>query len=87
MKNRVKVMFQPKYFRKAANIETNCAGSIFWNKGTSIAIVSGCPLAPGEFFVLDVNQDEIDESVQTVQFQNTGVQVDFLVVWQKVYKN
>ena len=80
-------MYIPKFFRKAGNVETNCAGGIYWNKGTSIALVTGCPLFPGEFVVLDVNSDEEDESVQTVQFdQSNGGVENFLVVWQKIYK-
>ena len=86
-KQRTPVMFQPKYFSKAGNIESNCAGSIFWNKGDTVAIIGGTPLVPNDFLILSVNADEIDETAYTVQFEPPTGGNNFLVVWQKVYKN
>lgn len=80
-----KITFQKKVFRIASSVESKCGASLFWNKGTSRALLNDMPLEPNEFIVLDGNLDEEDVTVYEVGFDTSIGAVNQLFVWQKIY--
>lgn len=86
-KNR-KVNFIFRESKQAESFESNSAGNMFVNKGTTIAKVNNMPLAPGEFMVLDVNVYEEDISPYEFAFDNSnGGTINSLWIVQKFYTN
>lgn len=56
------------------------------NAGTSILVLMGDPLQPGETKSIGGNSFEVwDEKHMDINFQNTGAQINLAIVTQKFY--
>lgn len=65
-------------------LRSDCNSLTVINTGTSIAIIEGLEIQPGEQYYAPGNEDEINETRYRLSFDNTGTNV--VLVIRKIYK-
>jgi hypothetical protein len=65
-------------------LRSDCNSLTVVNTGTSIAIIEGLEIQPGEQYYAPGNEDELNETRYRLSFDNTGTNV--VLVIRKIYK-
>lgn len=65
-------------------LRSDCNSLTVINTGTSIAIIEGLQVLPGEQYYAPGNQDELNETRYRLSFDNLGTNV--VLVIRKIYK-
>jgi hypothetical protein len=65
-------------------LRSDCNSLTVINTGTSIAILEGLQILPGEQYIAPGNEDELNETRYRLSFDNTGTNV--VLVIRKIYK-
>jgi hypothetical protein len=65
-------------------LRADCNSLTVINTGTSIAIIEGLEVLPGQQYYAPGNEDELNETRYRLSFDNTGTNV--VLVIRKIYK-
>lgn len=65
-------------------LRSDCNAITVINTGTSIAIIEGLEVLPGQQYYAPGNEDELNETRYRLSFDNTGTNV--VLVIRKIYK-
>ena len=65
-------------------LRADCNSLTVINTGTSIAIIEGLEVLPGQQYYAPGNEDELNETRYRLSFNNTGTNV--VLVIRKIYK-
>ena len=65
-------------------LRSDCNSLTVINTGTSVAIIEGLEVQPGEQYYAPGNEDELNETRYRLSFDNSGTNV--VLVIRKIYK-
>jgi hypothetical protein len=82
MKRRFYEYFQ--LYNIPSELRADCNSLTVVNTGTSVAIIDGLEIAPGQQYYAPGNEDEYNETRYRLSFDNTGTNI--VLVIRKLYK-